>query len=346
MNKTVKFFNPAKEYQLHRDEYLKAFDQVRSSGRLVGVNHQEILEFEKAFAEYVGVRYAVGTNSGTDSLYIALKAIGIKQEDEVILPSHTFVATAQVVAQLGATPILMDSFSKEELHEKVNANTKAIIIAHIAGEITVDIDLVKSFGLPIIEDACQALGATQNGKKAGSFGKVGAFSFYPAKILGGPGDGGMLVTDDEEGYKFASEYRNHWKSDYSKWGINSRLDVVLAKELLIKLKRIDKTLARREEIASMYDRMLPLKGLTTPYPEKGRVYQDYIINVGDKRDALYNFLKANGVESMKNTYNFPIPKLPKSVEYEASTLRLPCNEVLEDEEILYVIEKIKTFYEK
>ena len=348
MNKTVKFFNPAKEYQLHRDEYLKAFDQVRSSGRLVGVNHQEILEFEKAFAEYVGVRYAVGTNSGTDSLYIALKAIGIKQEDEVILPSHTFVATAQVVAQLGATPILMDSFSKEELHEKVNANTKAIIIAHIAGEITVDIDLVKSFGLPIIEDACQALGATQNGKKAGSFGKVGAFSFYPAKILGGPGDGGALVTDDEEIYKFAKEYRNHWKSDYSKWGINSRLDVVLAKELLIKLKRIDKTLARRQKIAEMYiDGLKDIKEITLPNNIPNRSWQDFIIRcVQGERDELYQYLKANGIETMKNTYNFPIPKLPKSVEYEKSTLRLPCNEVLEDEEILYVIEKIKTFYEK
>src|SRR3990167_9214503 len=150
----VKFFNPAKEYQLNRDEYLKAFDQVRSSGRLVGTGHQEILDFEKAFAEYTGTKYAISCNSGTDALFIALKAIGIKAGDEVITSSHTFVATIQVIIQCGATPILVDIGSDglmdmEEVEKKITEKTRAIMPVHIAGAMC-NMDDLLTYGIPII----------------------------------------------------------------------------------------------------------------------------------------------------------------------------------------------------
>lgn len=341
----VKFFNPPKEFELHEEEYTKIWKDVRKRGDLI--LRKDVEEFEKNFANYVGTKYAVALNSGTDALLIALKAIGIKKGDKVLVPSHTFVATAQVVNQLGAEVVLYDLGEFTDFSARLD-DIKAIIVAHIAGELSHDMQRVaensKLSGIPVIEDACQALGATQNGKKAGSFGKAGAFSFYPAKILGGPGDGGALVTDDEKIYQFALDYRNHWKSDYSQWGINSRLDNVLAAELNVKLGRIDRTLARRFEIAKMYlTGLSPIK-IGMPDNKVTRVWQDFIIQTA-KRDELYNFLKENGIETMKNEYPMPCGKLPNAAKYESETLRLPINEVITDEEVKYVISKIKEFYD-
>ncbi len=345
----VKFFNPGQEFKNNKEEYVNEWTRVREAGDLI--LRDDVKRFEESLAKYVGTKYAVGLNSGTDALLIALKSIGIKQGDKVLVPSHTFVATAQVVAQLGAEPVLYDLGSGITM---IPNETKALIVAHIAGEFQIDdmetlVGNCRVMGIPLIEDACQALGATKNGKKAGSFGVAGAFSFYPAKILGGPGDGGALVTNDEGLYNFAIEYRNHWKKDYSEWGINSRLDNVLAAELDVKLRRIEETLARRDEVAFMYhgglrkivDITLPTHGRS--FSER-RVWQDYIIRT-DKRDELYDFLKESGIETMKNEYPMPCGKLPNAEKYEAETLRLPINEVITDEEVGYVIEKIKEFYD-
>ena len=343
----VKFFQPGREFELREEEYTKAWKDVRSRGDLI--LRKDVEEFEKEFARYIGTKYAVGLNSGTDALFIALKAIGIKEGDKVLVPSHTFVATIQVIVQLGAYPVIYDKGNEVKdikMLIDVLKDIKAIIVAHIAGEFMCQMEELQKFNIPVLEDACQALGAMQNGKKAGSFGTAGAFSFYPAKILGGPGDGGALVTNDEKIYKFALDYRNHWKSDYSQWGINSRLDNVIAAELNIKLARIDKTLERRREIARMYYDNLSFKGLPliTPNKTEGRVWQDFIVNFGEYRDDIYNFLKENGVETMKNEYPMPCGKLPNAAKYEAETLRLPINEVITNEEVFYVIEKIKEFY--
>lgn len=345
----IKFFNPGQEFKNNKEEYLKEWLRVREAGNLI--LREDVEKFETELAKYVGTKYAVGLNSGTDALFIALKALGIKEGDKVLVPSHTFVATAQVVAQVGAIPELYDlEDSVENILIDFGNNIAAVVVAHIAGAFSNDnmeslIGLAKSYQIPVIEDACQALGATQKEKKAGSFGDAGAFSFYPAKILGGPGDGGALVTDNLSIYKFAIEYRNHWKTDYSRWGINSRLDNVLAAELVLKLARIEKNLARREEIANKYIAGLnQIDGLGMPSITKGRVWQDYVVNAGDKRDALFDFLAANEIETMKNDYHFPMIKMPKSLKYEAETLRLPINEVLTDSEVEQVILKVKEFY--
>lgn len=345
----IKFFDPAKEFELHKEEYTKVWQDVRSRGDLI--LRKDVEQFEQAFAQYIGVKYAVGLNSGTDALLIALKALGIKEGDKVLVPSHTFVATAQVVNQIGAQPIIYDMGTKAEyqiIDMAVRYSVKCIMVAHIAGEFMLPnmkklIDWANTEKIPVIEDACQALGATQEGKLAGSFGNTAAFSFYPAKILGGPGDAGALVTNDEKIYQFAQDYRNHWKSDYSLWGINSRLDNVIAAELNVKLTRIAETLKRREEIANKYRAEL-MTDIFLPNVGEGRVWQDFIINVGENRDKLYEFLKEQGIETMKNEYPMPIPKLSNAKKYEAKTLRLPINEVITDEEVDYVISKLKEFY--
>jgi dTDP-4-amino-4,6-dideoxygalactose transaminase len=337
---TIKFFNPAKEFKLHEKEYTKEWKRVRSNGDLI--LKKDLEAFEKNFAKFIGVKYAVGVNSGTDALLVALKALGVGPGDKILVPSHTFVATVQVVQQLGAIPVLYDMDSIFEVSEGV----KGIIVAHIAGDICGDMRILKKIAkqekMFIIEDSCQALGAVQYEKKAGSFGDIGCFSFYPAKVLGCPGDAGALVTNNKEVYDFAMEFRNHWKKDYSQWGINSRLDNVLAAELNIKLKRLPKTLKRREQIAKLY-----LKGIKAieilPRNNKGRIWQDFIVKT-PKRDELYDYLKKEGIETMKNQYPMPIKKCPLSKEYESQTLRLPINEVLTDNEVKYIIKKINNFY--
>lgn len=339
----IRFFNPGKGYLKIKKEIDREIERVLTSGDLILRKDGE--EFERRLAEFCGTKYAVGLNSGTDALYLALWAYGIGQGDEVIVPSHTFVATAQTVAQLGATPVLYDLDGNFTVTEK----TKAIIPAHIAGEFGANMqtlmEVANANNLIVIEDACQALGAVQNGKKAGAWGHAGAFSFYPAKILGAYGDAGGLVTNDEELYNRVKDLRNHCKENPSTWGINSRLDNIQAAVLNVKLNHLEDTLKRREEIAQMY--LKGLKNIGLPVNTGGgRVWQDFIVHVnenGKSRDGLYDFLKEKGIETMKNEYPFPIPKLPLSVKYEAETLRLPINEVIEDSEIEEIIKEINAY---
>lgn len=339
----VRFFNPALNYQKHKVEIDSEIQRVLSAGDLI--LRKDVETFEQILANFVGTKYAVGLNSGTDALYLALVAAGIKPGDEVLLPSHTFVATAQVVAQMGAVPVLYDLDGILNFGEK----TKAVMMAHIAGEFASPImeeliNITNTKGIVLIEDACQALGAVQNGKKAGSFGIAGCFSFYPAKILGAYGDAGALVTNDEALAEEVRELRNHYKKDYSKWGINSRLDNIQAAILNVKIKYLTEALALRKSIATQYLRAFKdIPGLELPRTTEGRVWQDFVVRTA-KRDELYSFLKGKGIETMKNEYPFPIPKLPQSLEYEAQTLRLPCNELLSDEEVLYIIDSVKEFY--
>jgi UDP-2-acetamido-2-deoxy-ribo-hexuluronate aminotransferase len=337
----IKFFNPGLGYKKIKKEVDKEMQRVLESGDLI--LRKDVEEFEKKLAEFVGTKYAVGLNSGTDALYLALKSVGIGFGDKVMVPSRTFVATAQVVIQLGAIPVFYDY--QDSIH--ITDDIRAIIPVHIEGEMEKDMALLVEFcrrnKIYVIEDACQALGATQKGKKAGSIGDAGAFSFYPAKILGCYGDGGALVTNDKSIYEYVKEARNHFKETNINWGINSRLDNLQATVLNIKIDMLPETLARREEIALRYNERLTDKVGKPPNTE-GRVWQDYIIRT-DKRDELYEFLKEKGIETMKNEYPFPVPKLPKAKKYESETLRLPCNELLTDKEVEEVIINVNKFYE-
>ena len=343
-NKSIRFFNPGLTYKKNKKEFDKAIKKVLSEGQLI--LRKDVEDFEKSLAEYCGTKYAVALNSCTDALYLALRGLKIGPGDEVLVPSRTFVATAQVIIQVGATPVYYDTDGVFVITER----TKAIIPVHIEGAFGADMTFLcnqmRERGIYVIEDAAQALGAEQNGKKAGSFGIAGCFSFYPAKTLGCFGDGGALVTNNEELYKWIRDARNHFKEDARDWGVNSRLDNLQAAVLNIRLAQYPQILARRQQIAEMYHTELSTLPITLPPQTQGRIWQDYIINAGSGilRNNLFAFLKEQGVETMKNNYPFPVPKLHGAQQYEDETLRLPCNENLKDSEVAYVIKKIKEFF--
>lgn len=327
----VPFVNYGLSYQKIKPEIDQVIQGCLDRGDLI--LRKDVEEFERKLAKFVGKKYAVGLNSGTDALYLSLKVLGIGPGDEVITSSHTFVSTIQVIKQLGATPVLVDLDEDWEKYE--TPKTKAVIPVHIAGEV--------SSWLPkwehTVEDACQALGAKGVGK-----GIIQCYSFYPAKILGAYGDAGAITTNSRAIYDEIKELRNHYKKDYSKWGINSRMDNIQASILNVKIKYLPEAIKRRREIAKLYFSKLPMKVESFPEVCPGRVWQDFIIRTV-QRDELYDFLKENGIETIKNEYHFPIPKLPKSVQYEKETLRLPIYPGLTDEQVSFVVEKIKEFYD-
>jgi len=314
-----------------RKEILTEIDRVLSSGDLI--LRKDVETFEENLARFVGTRFAVGVNSGTDALYLALKTLGVGPGDEVITQSHTFVATVQVIKLCGATPLLADLGEDWNIYR--TERTKAIIPVHIAGKITP----WESSDIPIIEDACQALGAVKNPKSS-----IQCWSFYPAKILGCYGDGGAITTNDEGIRDEIRSLRNHCKPSYREWGINSRLDNLQAAILNVKLKYLPAILSRRQEIAAVYLRELRgIQGLHLPRNTEGRVWQDFILRTR-KRDKLFINLKIKGVETMKNYYPMPLEKRPLAAAMERETLRIPCNETLTHEEVTYVVSCIKNFF--
>jgi len=347
MKKSVRFFNPGLTYQAKKAEFDGAIKRVLSEGQLI--LRKDVEDFEKWLAEFVGTKYAVALNSCTDALYLALRYLKIGAGDEVIVPSRTFVATVQVVIQVGATPVFYDY--GEDPTTKITEKTKAIIPVHIEGEIEPFIGEVIHEGMarniPVIEDAAQALGATQNGVKAGAFGLAGCFSFYPAKILGAFGDAGAITTNDEKFYHWVKGARAHFKETHEDWGVNSRMDNLQAAILNVRAKYLEQNLLLRKGCAVMYSFGLAgIKGLQLPPHTEGRVFQDYIVRLNSKeeRDSLFDYLKGEGVETMKNNYPFPVPKRTLAQRYEDETLRLPCNDNLTMGEVNTVIRCAKRFY--
>ena len=348
----VRFFDPGKVYREHQSEMLNEIDRVLTKGDLI--LRQDVEDFEHNLAQYLGKKHAIGLNSGTDALYLSLWALGIGPGHEVITSGHTFVASAQVAAQLGATPVLVDVHDDLLMHPQdvkkaMTSKTKAIIPVHLTGSVAEqpipeslmarERKEVLSEKVFVVEDACQALGA-----KGVGYGLTQCYSFYPAKILGAYGDAGAVTTDDDDLAAEIRELRNHYKKDYSKWGINSRLDNLQAAILNIRLKYLSVSHLRRAAVAHKYKAAFQrIEGLTLPAYYEGRVWQDYVIRT-DRRDELYTFLKEHGVETMKNDYLMPIKKPKNALKIESETLRIPCNDILEDVEVDYVIQCIQGFY--
>lgn len=357
------------QYKVLRDEILKTIDDVLSRGDLILRKDTE--EFEKSLAEFVGVKYAVGLNSCTDALFLSLKALNIGQGDEVITVSHTFVASIATIFQTGATPVLVDVgedflMDMDKVEAAITEKTKAIIPVHLNGRMC-DMDKVqdiaKKHNLIVIEDAAQALGSSFNGRKAGSIGVTGCFSFYPAKILGCPGDGGALTTNSAEIAEKVRLLRDHGqktKTEILCFGWNSRLDNLQAAILNIKLKYFPKWLERRREIAGLYQQGLSgvsgIKLPPSPDSDSNRfdVFQNYVLKA-QKRDELFSYLKEKGVETLIKD---PVPnhwqkglsishfKLPYSEQLAKEVISLPMYPELEDGQINYVIEQVKSFYKK
>ena len=262
MRTKLVFSNPAKQNEKVRPEILEAIERVLSSGNYI--LGSEVQEFEMAFAEYVGTRNCVGVNSGTDALVLSLRGLGIGHGDEVITPSHTAVATVAAICTTGAKPVFVDvdletyTLIPELAERAVNGKTKAIIAVHLYGhpcDMDSLLELVKRTGIHLIEDCAQAHGAEWNGKKVGSFGSVSCFSFYPTKNLGAIGDGGAILTNNDElaaRIRLIREYG--WDKNRASLEISgvSRLDELQAAILKVKLAGLNQSNNRRNEIATLY----------------------------------------------------------------------------------------------
>ncbi|HEY4675069.1 MAG TPA: DegT/DnrJ/EryC1/StrS family aminotransferase [Candidatus Bathyarchaeia archaeon] len=366
----VPFVNYPEHYRRMWDEVIGAISEALSKGDLL--LRGQLKQFENDIASFVGAKYAVGLGNGTDAIFLSLKAAGIGSGDEVITVSHTFVATITCIVHCGATPILVDvtedmNMDMEQVEQRITPKTKAIIPVDLNGRMCDMGKLMKiadEHDLIVIEDAAQALGASFDGKKAGSFGLTGCFSLYPAKMLGAAGDGGFLTTNDAEMDEKIRLLRDHGQQRSTGkilfYGFNSRLDNIQAAILNVKLKYLPEWIERRRDIAEFYQEgLLDIHEVKLPPPptEAGSyydVYQNYVIRVKD-RDKLVAFLERNGVETIVSwripNHTHPALKLghfslPKTEELSATVISLPMYPELSDEHVDYVVDVVHDFYKR
>ncbi len=330
---------------------------------------KDCLEFEQALVRFLGVKHVFGVANGTDAIIIGLKAAGIGAGDEVILPSHTYIATAAAVHMVGAKPVLAEigadhMLDAADVERRITPRTKAIMPVQVNGR-TCDMDalgaVARRHNLMIVEDAAQGLGSKFKGRGAGTFGKFGTFSFYPAKLLGCFGDGGAVVTDDDEMAAQIALLRDHGRNAQGRvvaWGYNSRLDNLQAAVLNYKFKTFDQDIARRRAVAALYQAGLgDLPELTLPPAPAADerhfdVYQNYELEA-DNRDALRAHLESNGVRTIIQWAGTPVHQfkelgfavqLSMTDRFFERCFMLPMNTAIADDEVQYIIELIRNFY--
>lgn len=366
MSYKVRFVNPGKLYRQLKPELDAAYFEVMESGNLI--DREELWSFEKKLAEFVGTRHAVGLNSGYDSLHMSLRACGIGPGDEVIVPAHTFVATASAVVNVGAKPVLVDigrdfNIDVDKIEEAVTPRTRGIVPVHLNGRMAympAIMELSEKHGLVVVEDACQSLGASQDGKKAGAWGVTGCWSFYPFKILGGYGDGGAITTNDDGVAEFARRMRFNGEDretgEYYGHGFTCLLDNIQAAFLELKLRHLPQWIKKRQRIAEAYrEAFSEFDDLALPhFNGDGRtdVFQNYVVRA-KQGDAFSDHMRKNGVEVLvqwrKPYYRHAALKLedrgfPETEAVCAEVCSLPMAVELEDGEVDYVIETVRSFY--
>lgn len=303
---TIKAWDYLKEYENEKQEIHAAIEKVLTSGRLI--LGESVKNFEKAFSSYCGRKFGVGVNSGTDALFLGLKALGIGPGDEVITVSNTAVPTVSSIVSTGATPRFIDIdpetylMDTSLLEAAITKRTKCILPVHLYGQCVNmdDVNMVaKAHGLKVVEDCAQSHGASFKGKKAGSMSDLAAFSFYPTKVLGGFGDGGMVITGDEnlckklQRLRFYGMEQTYYSEEH---GYNTRLDELHAEILLCKLSHLNEYIARRNEIATEYDRSLAATSLSLPktMPGNEHAYHLYVCR-HPERDIIISKLKAKDI---------------------------------------------------
>ncbi len=311
----IPVFDLKRQYMYLKAELDGAFTNVFDSGNFVlGEN---VRLFEEEFANYLDARFSVGVGSGTEALHLSLKACNIGHGDEVITVPNTAVPTISAISSAGAMPVLVDvtpdtyTIDTKKIEKEITNKTKAILPVHMYGhsaEMEQIMKLAEAYNLRIIEDACQAHGAQYNGKNAGTSGDMGCFSFYPTKNLGAYGDGGIVVTNDEELYNKLLMLRNYGevKKFTSKIeGFNSRLDEIQAAFLRVKLKYLDEWTNKRREIATRYQQLLFNSNVQLPSERQWakHVYHLFVIRT-NRRDALKDYLQEHGVGTH---IHYPIP---------------------------------------
>jgi dTDP-4-amino-4,6-dideoxygalactose transaminase len=339
MNKPIPMVDPAAEYRLLKDEIDAAVSKVLASGRYVLGPEGEALERE--IAAYVGAAHAVGCNSGTDALHFPLVAAGIGAGHEVIVPAFTFFATAEAVSYTGAMPVFADidpasfALSVDSLERRLTPKTRAVIVVHLFGQCA-EMDRIAAFckdaKLLLIEDCAQALGAEYQGRRAGSWGDFGAFSFYPTKNLAAVGDAGMITTSNKKFEETLRMLRHHGSRQtylHERVGWNSRLDEIQAAVLRVKLRRLDEFNAARRRVAQLYGQKLggaqKPGGVTLPAEDaRGKhVYHQFTIR-SERRDAIREALTQDGIAA---SIFYPMP-LHRQPAYESASrgLSLPASE--------------------
>ena len=375
----IPVFDTTRQIKKYRRQFIKTIDEVMSKGNFI--LGSKVAQFEKEFAAYTGVKFAVGVASGTDALMLSMQALGINNPgEEVIMPANSY-PTAFAVVSTGARPRLVDidgSFNIDPLkiEKAITSKTRAIMAVHLFGQ-PADLEKImqtaNKYNLPLIEDCAQAHGAVYKNptlpsglrgasKKVGSIGKIGCYSFYPTKNLGAFGDGGMIVTNDEELFKKIKLLRMYGEKERYKsilQGRISRLDEIQAAILSFKLQYLDKWNERRREIAGKYRSHLENSPCRLPpaLPFTKHVYHLFVIRT-KKRDSLKNYLEKKGIATGIH-YPQPIHLVPsfKSLGYKEGDfpesekaakeiLSLPMFPELKDSEIVKVAQEINSFLEK
>lgn len=351
----IPFYDFKREYIEIKDDINKKISEVLGKGYFILGN--EVQKFETIFSEYLGMKYGLGVNSGSDALYMAIKALGIGEGDEIITVSHTFISTVDAIIRNGATPIFVDvdpdtyCIDTSKIEEKITDKTRAILPVHLYGhpaDMSSILKIANKHNLKIIEDCSQAHGSEYNGKKLGSFGDISCFSFYPVKNLGAYGDGGFIALNDESIYqqlKMMQNYGQTKKYHHNFVGLNSRLDEIQAAILNIKLPFLDKWNDKRIKKAKLYDKLLEDSFYKVPTVKNyaNHVYHLYVIQC-DKRDGLKNYLSRRNIQTL---IHYPIPVhrqkayvdlgfhefIPTTEMICDKILSLPLNPWLDDNEI-------------
>ncbi len=362
----IPFVNLVKQYQNNKKKIDAALFSVFAKGNFI--LGSQVNSFEKEFAAYLGVNFAIGVASGTDALILSLKALGIKKGDEVIIPANSY-PTAFAVAATGAKIRLVDVDEKtynidtDQIEQAITSKTRVIIPVHLYGlscDMGSIVKIAKKYRLTIIEDAAQAHGASYQGSKVGTIGDIGWFSFYPTKNLGGFGDGGMVVTNDKKIAETVRQLRSYGeirRYESVLLGVNSRLDELQAAVLRVKLKKLDDYNKKRINIAKEYCQLLKDIPVALPqfFDDGSCVYHLFVVAT-KKRDALANFLGKNGITT---EVRYPTPvhlvgsfkhlgyrkgDFPQAEAAALESLALPCYPELTKKEIKRICYLVKTFF--
>lgn len=369
MSTQVPFFEYPRLWSDHREEFLSIIDNVSSSGGFI--LQKAVSDFELQLANYVGSNFAVGVGNATDGMEIFLEAIGINPGDEIIISSHTMLATASAVKIAGGIPIPVDIgtdnlISIQAIEDAITPNTVGIMPTQLNGRVcNMDaiLSIAKKHGLFVVEDAAQALGAKYKGQHAGTFGLASDISFFPAKVLGCLGDAGGVLVNDKDLYHKIFQLHDHGRDvdgEVRRWGRNSRLDNIQAAILSHKLKTYDKVIVRRREVAQMYqERLGGMEELQLPAAPNATsdnfdVYQNYELTA-DNRDELKTFLSEKNIGTLiqwggKGVHQFTQlgfnQVLPVTERFFERCIMLPMNVFISDTDVDYICDSVKKFYRK
>ena len=369
MKKIIPFFEYPRLWTDYRKDYLSIIDEVASSGGFI--LQKDLSDFESELAEFTGANFSVGVGNATDAMEIFLEAIGIKKGDEIIISSHTMLATASAIKVAGGVPIPVDIgednlISPNSIQEAITSNTVGIMPTQLNGRVCdmdAIINIAKKNGLFIVEDAAQALGAMFKKQHAGTFGLASCISFFPAKVLGCFGDAGGVLVNDKNLYQKIYQIHDHGRDNngqVKRWGRNSRLDNLQAAILRHKLKSYDQVVKRRRAVAQMYqDQLSNLNELKLPPPPSENsnhfdVYQNYELTA-EKRNDLKDYLSENGIGTLiqwggKGIHHFEElgfnQKLPNTDKFFEQCIMLPMNIFVSDDDVEYISNTIENFYRK